>query len=242
LSWTSGPPLWKHPGVRRHPLASFISSFLSAAADLIYPPKCPLCDGLVSLRHETCVRCRPRIQRLAGDARLDLPSRVWLGRARSCFAHDGPVRDALHGFKYECRVQAAEFFARRMAEEARGMGAFDIVAPVPMSGRRMRARGFNAAAILARRVCRIRGIGLDASLLRRVAGGTPQVGLPREERVRNVRGAFSVPERAAGRVRGARVLVVDDVLTTGATLNECARALMKAGAARVDAVTVARAL
>ncbi|MFA5812011.1 MAG: ComF family protein [bacterium] len=180
--------------------------------------------------------------RVPGDAVLELPGRIWLARARSCFAYEGRLRDALQSMKYSKRLDLARFFGQMLAEDARALGDFDRVTCVPMSGVRIRRRGYNPVAILARAVAAETNARLDLDALLRVRDSVPQVGLPREERVKNVVKAFEVPEGHRWHIERTRVLLIDDVLTTGATANDCARALIRAGADEVLVLTVARAL
>jgi len=215
---------------------------ISRAVDLIYPPRCSLCGTLAGHGRGACAACDARLQRLAGDANIELPWRVWLGRARSCFAHEDPVRHALWSLKFEGALFSLGFFSDSMAREACRMGPHDLVVPVPMLASRLVARGVDAASLLARRVAKAAGWGVCLRALGRTGRVRRQVGLGREDRVANVRGAFEARPQALGRLRAARVLLVDDVMTTGSTLNECARALIAAGAERVDALTLARAL
>ncbi len=221
---------------------SLIQLSLRFLGDLAYPPKCPLCDSFVQSRDSACPQCEPYIQRFRSDAHIELPGRIWISYARSCFAYDGRVRDALQAMKYSKRLDLARFFGREMASEAREMGPFDLLACVPMACARIRGRGYNPAALLSRAVAKSCGVPFAPGVLRRSRDAAPQVGLPREERVRNVVGAFEVSRAADARIDGARVLLIDDVLTTGATANDCARALSKAGADEICVLTAARAL
>ena len=162
--------------------------------------------------------------------------------ARSCFAHDGPIKRALWSFKYEGEMHSFPFFRSSLAEELGGMGDYDLVTAVPMQAGRVVRRGINAAAVLAGGVAKGLGVQFDRADIGRGRSARRQFGLIREERMKNVRGAFLLRPAFEGRVEGRRVLLVDDVMTTGATLNECARALIAAGAESVDALTLARAL
>lgn len=212
--------------------------------DLLYPPRCPLCAELSAQRDRPCEACGARLIPLPGEALLDLPSKVWLSRAIACFAHEEPLRKALHRFKFQGAGELIRFFAAAVQQRLEPLGprGFEVIAAVPMSGSRIRLRGFNPPALLARRLGRLTGAAAEGGLLTRARAIPPQVGLPREERLHNVRGAFSVRPAQAGAVEGRRVLLLDDVMTTGATANDCARALMEAGATEVIAATVARAL
>lgn len=112
----------------------------------------------------------------------------------------------------------------------------DIVIPVPMTKKSLLKRGFNQSVLIAREISRWRGIPLDIDSLQKTKETVPQVGLKAEERMKNLRGAFSV----SGDLRGKNVLLVDDVMTTGTTLMECSKALLKAGAESVACLVVAR--
>ena len=203
------------------------------------PPLCDVCgDALPAWRHEAgatlCVRCRRR------------PSAISRGRAAG--AYEGALRSVLHALKYEGRRTLAAQVAVLMRDRgAAVLEDADLVVPVPLHWRRRHARGFNQAEDLA---C---PLGLPVvRALRRVRATRPQFGLPASERYRNLRGAFAPrrppglrpwswrTRRHSGDVRGASVVLVDDVTTTGATLESCAKALREAGAAHVRALTAAR--
>jgi ComF family protein len=170
--------------------------------------------------------------------------------ARAVGPYDGALRDVLHAFKYEGRLSLARPLARLMAAHgAELLARADLVVPVPLHPRRERQRGFNQAWELARR------LGLPACrALRRTRPTVAQVGLSAAGRRHNVAGAFAVraawrpgprapAARGSGhRLGGACVLLVDDVATTGATLDACAAALLSGGARAVLALTAARAL
>ena len=149
---------------------------------------------------------------------------------------------AVHRFKYGQREDLSRTLGSLLAEFAgRWVGEPEepVAVPVPLHPRRLRERGFNQSALLARHVARGLGAKLDLSTLRRTRYTAAQTGLGKDERRKNVRGAFLVIHPSA--VKGRTVLLVDDVLTTGNTLNQCARALRRAGARRVLCLVFARA-
>ncbi|MFG1431229.1 ComF family protein [Xanthobacter sp. V2C-8] len=160
-------------------------------------------------------------------------------RAAVLFTHGG--RDLVHGLKYADRMDAALPMARLMALAGRELIAqADLIVPVPLHPLRLWRRRFNQAAVLARRLAPPDGAPVRADLLRRRRATVSQTRLGRRDRRENVADAFAPCGDAASELPGRRVLLVDDVYTTGATLDACARTLRRAGAAGVDALTFAR--
>jgi ComF family protein len=188
------------------------------------PPRCPLCwqpEG----RGEACGRCARTRPAFAG--------------ARSLCLFQGPVREAVHALKYNHLSALARPMGELMAGYLKTAELpVDLVVPVPLFGRRRRLRGYNQSALLARELARLDGLPLAERGLSRRRDTPPQArSVDAEARRRNVAGAFAADGR---RVEGRRVLLVDDVMTTGATLDACAQALRQGGAASVWALTFAR--
>jgi len=158
--------------------------------------------------------------------------------SRSAAVYGGVTREALHRLKFGGRRALARPLADLAVEQCGTSlpGGVAAIVPVPLASDRERERGFNQAALLAERIAQRLALPIRARWLARGRATRPQSDLPAAERLANVRGAF----RAAPAVAGRHVLLVDDVLTTGATLAECARALRAAGAERIGALTVAR--
>jgi ComF family protein len=221
----------------------FLQSIGALALDFVLPPTCGVCGTAGSF---LCARCRaalpvaapPRCRRCwrIGDrpvcaACRDSP----LAGARSAYVFDGGARALVHALKYDSMRALAAPMGELLADafEADPFPV-DLVLPVPLHGRRQRRRGFNQSELLGRAVARRASLELDITSLRRVRNTAPQVQVrdPRR-RAQNVQGAFRCDER----VNGRRVLLVDDVLTTGVTLRECARTLRRSGAASVWALT-----
>ena len=149
------------------------------------------------------------------------------------------LRDLVHGLKYADRLEARRLLGRWLTEAGRDLFAgADLIIPVPLTRWRLMRRQFNQAALLAREVARATGIPADPLLLLKTKSTPTQVGLTREQRRLNVRGAFAVPKHRRDRVEGRKLLLIDDVITTGATVEACARALQAAGAARVDVLAL----
>ena len=159
--------------------------------------------------------------------------------ARSFGAYEGTLRRLIHLLKYDRMIPLAGHLADRMAPIAEDLRPADIIIPVPLYRWRRWQRGFNQAHELARGLSRRTGLELEPRALTRVRATQPQAGLSHRERRRNVDGAFAVRRRGA--VQGRRVILIDDVMTTGATLGACAKALKADGTRSVAALTVARA-
>jgi ComF family protein len=165
-------------------------------------------------------------------------------RARAVALYEeGPVRKLVQQLKYADRLDLAPPMARWMARAGRELlSDADLLVPVPLYRWRLFTRRFNQAAVLARGVAELSGVAFDPMALVRVKATRPQVGLTRTQRAENVQGAFKVLPTDRIRVEGRKIVLVDDVLTSGATLNAAARVLIRAGAVRVDALVFARVM
>lgn len=240
-----------------------LKEILTGIADVLFPPRCLTCGALLeghgplpfcpsctagfrAIRSPLCPRCgvpfpvREGEDHLCGECLVtERPYAI----ARAMGYYEGTLLTAIHLFKYRGRTGIGEVLGRMLgdfASEIWDMKIFSLVLPVPLHRSRLKKRGFNQAVILARQLAKRFCLPLDFMTLRREVPTAPQVDLGREERLVNVRGAFKVtkPERIAGR----RILLVDDVFTTGSTLAECTKALIKAKADSVAVLTLARAV
>jgi len=154
----------------------------------------------------------------------------------------GTVAEAVHLLKYSGKPSIARRLAGLMADSLEPEGRHrqaDLIAAVPLHGAKQRERGFNQAQLLADELSAKLGIGTDRKAAVRARHNPTQTKLNRRQRLENVRGIFKVPEPS--RVRGRRIILVDDVLTTGATIGSCGQALLEAGASEVLALTAAAA-
>jgi ComF family protein len=245
-----------------------LASITLAALDLVFPALCPVCHACLGAgrRDPLCGTCWSAFTRL-GEPWCDTcgaapalppafadPSRIARGGscaaceaappsydyARSAAVYEGQLREALHALKFSGRRALAAPLGELAAEQCLASlpAGIDALVPVPLARERERERGFNQAALLARRIGRRLAVPTRPRWLSRTRPTRPQSELSAGERRANVRGAF----RASGKVAGRHVLVVDDILTTGATADACAQALRDAGALRVGVLTVARVL
>ena len=233
---------------------------LEAAVSLLYPPVCTICGRTVRAGEYLCNDCEAKTIRIVPPF-CEKCSESFEGSIREPFtcancAHRtmhfdaavaayrgrGVVRQIIHEFKYGRQIHLQHLVARWLCaalddERLRGR-KFHVIIPVPLHASRQRERGFNQAELIAQL------LSADTSLparplLERVRYTTTQTALDRAERMENLHNAFRLRKKAD--VRALRVLLVDDVLTTGSTLSECARVLKRAGALSVHAVTAARA-
>jgi ComF family protein len=238
--------------------AALASRLAAAALNTLYPPTCLACRASTDAHGALCPRCwsamrfieRPFCDRLGTPFEHDFgeglispqamadPPVFARARAAARF-EDGPARTLAHRLKYSDRAELARPIARWMARAGADILAeADLIAPVPLHPLRLWRRRFNQAAVLAREISRQCGKPCDVNAILRVKATRSQVGLTRIQRVENLHGAFRARDGVA--VRGRNVVLVDDVLTSGATANAASRALLRAGAKRVDALVFAR--
>jgi ComF family protein len=230
-------------------MLEIVSKATRLAADLLVPAQCALCGRMGEMLCEACAdelpravepRCHRcwlpvRYPKLCGHCAERRPA---FSELRAAFVMDDGARRLAHELKYEGMTALAEPMARRMLDEIT-VGGADLIVPVPLHRSRQRARGYNQAAMLAREIGKLTSIEADERAVRRVRDTVPLVKtMHRDERLAIMRGAF---EAGRERVEGRRILLLDDVATTGATLDSCARALREAGARDVRALTWARA-
>jgi ComF family protein len=252
------------------PAAPAWRQWLTAALDLVFPPFCPVCAARLGpgRRDPLCGACWGALERIAppccrlcglpfgvfaggadeetsdaggrlcGDCRRRPPAWTY---ARAAARYGEHVRDALHAFKFGGRRALAAPLGALMAElgPALPLAAVDVLVPVPLHPRRLRERGFNQSWLLARRLAAAWGVTARSDVLARRIATAAQTELGAAARRLNVRDAFVV--RRPELVTGRHVLLVDDILTTGATASECALALRSGGAVTVGLITVARA-
>lgn len=225
--------------------------------DLLLPPRCLKCGAEIGSDGALCATCWREISFLQPPccARCGLPFEVDLGaeaicgacardmplyeRARAALRYDEASRTLVLAFKHGAKLQLAPTLGRFMRRAGADLlAACDVIVPVPLHWTRLFVRRYNQAAVLAHALSVGGGPPVEADLLRRHRATPSQGRSGRAERRRNVHGAFAL--KRGRNVAGRRILLVDDVLTTGATVTECARVLMDSGAKAVDVLTVAR--
>ncbi len=228
------------------------------ALDVALPAMCVACGEPVS-GEGVCAACWARLSFIAPPycPRLGIPFAYdpgegllstqalthppAFGRARAAVRYDDTARVLVHALKYHDRSDLAPAMGRWMARAGQDVLAdADLLVPVPLHWRRGFRRRYNQAGALARVISASSGVTLAADVLRRVRPTQQQIGLSRAERAANVQNAFKVPPDRKAQVAGRRIVLVDDVLTTGATSEACARALTRSGAASVDVLVFAR--
>jgi ComF family protein len=253
-------PIAEIPSPRQRGL-QFALHLWHGFVDWITPPKCVACRADVTAGATLCLSCWQTLSfiddpvcdalgipfeydegegALSPAAIADPPA--W-DRARAAVAFTETAKTLVHLLKYNDMHEAGLAMARMMLGPGRKLIAdCDVLIPVPLHRRRLWRRRFNQAAVLAQEIGRLSGKPVRAQVLLRTLSTHSQVGLTAEERRRNVRHAFAVPPEQRAAVEGKRVLVIDDVRTTGATAEACAATLKAAGAAHVDVLSFALVL
>lgn len=236
-----------------------LTRFATRALDVLFPPSCLKCGVELEADGALCASCWAQIRFIAPPfcACCGLPFAFDIGagaicgpcaqehpvfeRARAVFVYDDVSRDLILSFKHADRTQAAPGFGKWLARAGADiLGDADLLVPVPLHRRRLFARRYNQAALLVHALAKETGRRASPDALVRVKKTQPHVDMGRTARQQNVAGAFKVHPKWADAVAGARIVLVDDVFTTGATVTSCARVLRAGGAARVDVLTLSR--
>lgn len=228
-------------------------------ADLLFPPRCPSCHEYVAADGNFCAPCFSKLRMIDAplcaccgipfvitvetDTRcpscLDTPPDFDI--ARAALVYDSISAPLVSALKFNDQWANLERYVQMMLRAGNSaLEGADLLVPVPLHWRRLLKRKFNQSALLAYGIHRRTGIPCAPKLLQRVIYTRPQMRLDRAERLRNVKRAFAVPESSRELLRNKIVVLVDDVVTTGATANACATALKKAGAKEVRVLSLAR--
>ena len=237
---------------------ALVASPLRAVIDVVLPPRCPGCGEIVDGDDRFCADCFDQLQALGppqcaccglplphdGDAAAlcgaCLAQPPAFARARAPLVYAGPARQLVLALKHGRRLHLARMMARAMLRVAGDLPADAVIVPVPSHRWRLWQRGFNQAAEIARHLARQSGRPLLVDALDRIKPTASTKGMTRTARLKNVQGAFQVGRADA--IRGRAVILIDDVMTTGATVSACAAKLTKAGARHVEVLTYARAM
>jgi ComF family protein len=239
------------------PAADVPRPWRDVVLDALLPPRCLGCTAAVDVPGRLCAACWAGVDfivpphcdccglpfafdegegAICGACVRDQPA---FARARAVLRYNGVARSLVLGFKHGDRTHAAPAFAAWMARSGEALlDDAEVVTPVPLHRFRLFTRRYNQSGLLAREIALAAGLDYAPDALRRTRPTPSQGGLTRRARFLNVRGAFKL--RGGRDVAGRRVLLVDDVMTTGATADACAKALVRAGAAAVDVLTLAR--
>ena len=223
--------------------------------DVAFPPACPACHALVSAQHNFCAPCFAALKQISAphcaccgipfafdngpDAQCPecLAEPPSFDTARAPLVYDATSAPLIRSLKFHDLYTGLQR-AVSMMVASHAARPVDLIVPVPLHWRRLLMRRFNQSALLGFALSRALGVACLPATLKRTRYTTPQMRLPRVERLKNVRNAFAVPDTAV--VTGKHILLVDDVVTTGATVAACAAALKKAGAASVHVLALAR--
>ncbi|GBF28344.1 orotate phosphoribosyltransferase [bacterium MnTg02] len=255
----SEPGVRNKAGLRLGGLDQRLRGLARGIADFCLPPICIFCRTSTDHHGVLCAACWRQIDFIAPPLcdRLGIPLPYDSGgitvsaaalanppaydRARAVARYDGLVRDLIHRLKYGDRQEGIAMFGRWLAQAGFELISYAVFFFHKTLYRwRLWTRRFNQSAILAEAMSRVCRVEADAFVLRRARPTRSQIGLTIEQRKRNVAGAFQVSKRAKLKITDRKIILVDDVITTGATVEACARTLTRAGAARVDVVVLAR--
>jgi ComF family protein len=240
-----------------------LKAILKSLVDVVFPPRCIACDHILEDQEDRpfCPPCVSLIcyitsplcpccgiplpgaegtDHFCGDC---LRARPPFSVARSVARYETILLDAIHTFKYNGKITNGQVLGKMMAEYEYhdfNISSYSLIIPVPLHRRRLRERGFNQAVILAKEIAGRFSLPLDLRSLKRRIFTEAQVGLGKDRRASNVKGAFDVSD--SEKIAGQKIILVDDVYTTGSTVRECAGILMKNKAAEVAVLTLARAV
>jgi ComF family protein len=240
-------------------LRTALAQTLEFALNIALPPLCPSCREPLGGGVGLCAQCWAKLSFIEPPycARLGIPFVYDPGpgllsmeaianppaydRARAAVRYDDVAKTLVHAYKYSDRLELAPLMGRWMARAGRELFAeADGLIPVPLHWKRLWARRFNQSATLAAEIGKIAALPVVNGALLRARPTPQQVGLSRSQRADNVQGAFRIAGEGKAAIRNRRLILIDDVLTSGATVDACTRALLRAGAAHVDVLVFAR--
>lgn len=235
--------------------------FVRAAVDGIYPPTCSGCAKQLAEPGALCGNCWNTVRFIErpycpvygtpfstdiGEGMLSaraISNPPAYSRARAAVAYQGLTLRFVHGLKFQDRQDNATWMADWMARAAPDLiEEADVIVPIPLHWRRLLSRRFNQSALLAQKIAKCANKPFSPAALKRVKATASQRGLVAKDRISNLKNSFAVPSNGVMAVYGRRVLLIDDVITTGSTFEEATKALLKAGASQVDVLAFAMVL
>lgn len=241
--------------MNKNEIVVFVKGFWNRLCNLFFPPRCPFCDSLLSADEKLwCQKCVPKIKLVSGDYCMKCGKKVdasqqycedcqkyghFFLKGRSVLAYDDITKAAIYRFKYGGRKEYAKAFGYLMYNALRDeleQIKPDALIPVPLSRKRYRQRGYNQAYLLAKWLGRFSKIHVDDTVARRVKNTRPQKMLSRRERQNNLKKAFIIKEND---VKLSTIVLIDDIYTTGSTVDALADAFMKKGVQNVYVISLA---
>lgn len=217
-----------------------LKALVSPFIDLLFPPHCVLCGKLISSGSRVCGNCAQENPCVHGCKRIDLPKSGKTMLCRVPYRYEGNVRQSIIRFKFYGETHTADFFGEQIAQEfLQDVSSFDFISAVPISSQRRKLRGYNQSELVARAVGKRLGLPYRECLVK-TADNPEQHKLAKQERQKNVSGVYKLAQKDAA--AGRNVLIIDDIVTTGATLAECGEVLYQGGAAGVLCAAIAQVL
>lgn len=236
-------------GSEMHFTSREVRRILSEGIGFLFPPRCPICDDLMEPGQEICIWCRREVQTVTepvckrcgkqlGDDRREYCSDCarknhTYRQGKAVFVYRGSIRQSMYRFKYSNRREYAAFYAKEAAKRYRTWvekKKIEVIVPIPMYPGKKRRRGYNQAEVFARALGRELGIPVERGLVKRVKDTVPQKELNDKERRHNLKNAFQL---ASDIVKYRQILLVDDIYTTGSTMDAVAEVLLSGGAERI---------
>ncbi|MDG1288059.1 MAG: ComF family protein [Rickettsiales bacterium] len=233
---------------------------LRQSLNLLFPPQCGLCREMVGENGGVCSDCWQKLNFISAPfcSHCGYPHEFDMGQGAQCAAcmettpeyhghrsvlhFDDASKRLIHDLKYYDKPLMLDTFARWMAQASPEWIDLDeaLLVPVPIHRWRLLKRKYNQSALLAKRLASLQEMHVGYNILTRIKNNPPQASLPRKERLKNLSGAFAVNPKKREAIKGRTIILIDDVMTTGATINACAKQLKKAGSGRVYCLTLAR--
>jgi competence protein ComFC len=217
-----------------------VKSTISALIDLLFPPHCIFCGAVIPSGTQICEKCEEEISNIDAVKYMNVPE---AGKTILCvvpYSYSGQVRQSIIRFKFQGQKQFASFYGEKMGEQIQKSELnldFDAITSVPISAQRRKSRGYNQSELIARVVANRMGLPYREYLMK-ITDNKEQHKLSQKERQKNVRGVYQPLQQEE--MIGKNILLIDDIVTTGATLSECALVLFQSGANEVNCAAIAQ--